>query len=299
MEDKAGIVGCIICEETKREVEFKIQSENKNGFVIAEGILQEGNEINRNKRFYPTEELRMGIMNPRQQELVTSGNLKGEAGHPLDKSLVRQQKVDPINEQVWYTKLWMDGNFVMAHFRGTNNDLGRSFNDDLKDGQKPSFSLRALGSLVNENGRMTVRNMQPVTWDRVYFPSHSKAYTTKIITSESAGSEENLKQYIVNPRSHFKAKESEINSICESGNAVTGDEWFVTPLTQHEVNNFILSESVNLRTALNTFDIFYESIELDPDMYTVSMKTRLGDTIHLSLETALSREIINGISNLY
>jgi hypothetical protein len=149
MGDMNGIVGCVICEETKSEVEFKINSENKNGFVLAEGIIQEGNHINRNRRFYPTEELSLGIMAPRQQELVSTGNLKGEAGHPLDKSLARQQKIDPNYEQVWYTKLWMDGDLVMANFRGTNNDLGRSFNDDLKDGQKPSFSLRALGRKIH------------------------------------------------------------------------------------------------------------------------------------------------------
>lgn len=298
MGDMNGIVGCVICEETKSEVEFKINSENKNGFVLAEGIIQEGNHINRNRRFYPTEELSLGIMAPRQQELVSTGNLKGEAGHPLDKSLARQQKIDPNYEQVWYTKLWMDGDLVMANFRGTNNDLGRSFNDDLKDGQKPSFSLRALGSLVNENGRMTVRNMQIVTYDRVYFPSHSKAYTTKLLTTEAAGSE-NLVKYVVANDSYFKGKEAEINFLSESGNCVDTNRGFVTPLTQNEVNNFILSESVNLRNVINSFDVFYESIELNPDLHTVTMKTRLGDTINLSLETAISRDIINGISDLY
>lgn len=153
MED---IVGALICEETKAEVEFKVKDENKNGFVIAEGILQEGNEVNRNRRYYPTQELAAGIMAPKQQELIKSGNFKGEAGHPLDTSLTRQAKIDPTNEQVWYQKLWMDGDYVMAHFRGTNNALGRSFNDDLKDGQRPSFSLRALGSLVNEMVRGSV-----------------------------------------------------------------------------------------------------------------------------------------------
>lgn len=293
-----NIVGSIICEETKTNVEFKIQSENKNGFVLAEGIIQEGDEINRNRRFYPTEELRLGIMAPRQQELVRSGNFKGEAGHPLDKTLARQQKIDPEHEQVWYTKLWMDGNYVMAHFRGTNNDLGRSFNDDLKDGQLPSFSLRALGSLVNEGGRMTVRNMQIVTYDRVYFPSHSKAYTTKLLTTESADGSEQKKYYIAETASYFSKKQEELNTLTEAGNSVVSDS-FVTPLTQQEVNNFILSESVNLRQVINNFDVLYESIELSPSGDMVKMKTRLGDTINLMLETAVSREIMNGVSEYF
>lgn len=284
--DNQNIVGCILTEDTTANVEFKVQSENKNGFVIAEGVIQRGNETNRNRRYYPTDELRRGITAPRQQELVKSGNFKGEAGHPLDKTLTRQSKIDPLCEQVWYTKLWMEDDLVKAHFRGTNNELGRSFNDDLKDGQLPSFSLRALGSLVNENGRMTVRNMQIITYDRVYFPSHPGAYTSKIITTESAGG------------GMFYAKADEVQALKEAGNDV-GSVNIVTPLTQAEVNNFILTESTNLRNAINTFDIFYESVTLNPDMHTVTMKTRLGDTIHLSLETAISREIMNGVSEMF
>lgn len=292
MAEKVDYVGCIINEETTANVEFKIQSENKNGFVLAEGIIQRGNEVNRNRRFYPTSELRRAINAPRQKELVETGNFKGEAGHPLDKTLARQSKVDPTCEQVWYTKLWMDGDYVKAHFRGTNNDLGRSFNDDLKDGQRPSFSLRALGSLVNENGKMTVRNMQMVAYDRVYFPSHPEAYTTKILTTESAGG-----QAVYYPQ-YFEAKKSEIASLTEAGNSVESPN-VITPLTQEEVNSFILSESTNIRKVLNQFDILYESIELNPDMRSVTMTTRLGDKIYLSLESAVSREIINGVSDMF
>lgn len=301
MSNKNGLgdlIGCIICEETRTDIEFKITGENKNGFVIAEGILQEADEINRNRRYYPVEEITAAIMNPRQQELVSTGNFKGEAGHPLDKSLARQQKIDPQCEQIWYTKLWMDGPYVMGHFRGTNNDLGHSLNDDLKDGQKPSVSLRALGSLLNENGRATVRNMQIVTYDRVYFPSHSKAYMTKLVTTESAGSD-GIKKYIIDEGSNMFSKQKEVDFLSEHGNSVDTNDNFIAPLTQNEINNFILSESSNIRSVLNSFDIFYESMEYDPYNRTVSMKTRLGDTIHLNLETAVSREIMNGISDLF
>ena len=208
MSQVDNIVGCILCEETNTNVEFKIKDENKNGFIIAEGILQQGDEVNRNRRYYPTEELAKAVNNPRQQELISTGNFKGEAGHPTDTSLGRQAKIDPTLEQVWYTKLWMDGDYVMGQFRGTNNELGRSFNADLKDGQRPSFSLRAVGSLVNENGKMTVRNMQMITYDRVYFPSHSKAYMTKIITTESAIglADTSVKRYDIDENNYFYIK---------------------------------------------------------------------------------------------
>ena len=296
MED---IVGALICEETRAEVEFKVKDENKNGFVVAEGILQEGNEVNRNRRYYPTQELAAGIMAPKQQELIKSGNFKGEAGHPLDTSLTRQAKIDPTNEQVWYQKLWMDGDYVMAHFRGTNNALGRSFNDDLKDGQRPSFSLRALGSLVNENGKMTVRNMQIITYDRVYFPSHSKAYTTKIITTESAdGSTSNKEFYIANPYTYFARKQNELIHITESGNCpISGG--FVTKFTNQQLANYIVQESANLKAIVNQFDVFRDGIALNENTDTVYIKTKVGDTIVMPLEDHIQKEIMNEVNRLF
>lgn len=293
------VIGTILCEETKTNVEFKVTSENKNGFVIAEGILQEGNEINRNRRYYPTQELAAGIMAPKQQELVKSGNFKGEAGHPLDTTLTRQAKVDPRYEQVWYQKLWMDGDYVMAHFRGTNNELGRSFNDDLKDGQRPSFSLRALGSLVNENGKMTVRNMQIITYDRVYFPSHSKAYTTKIITTESAtGNDVSKQYYVANPNSYYSRKQGELNYLTESGNSpVSGS--FTTSFTNQQLANYIVQESTNIRAIINQFDVFYDSINLDENTNTVFIKTKVGDTLMVPLETMIQKEIMNEVCRLF
>lgn len=295
--DGSEYVGAIITESTKNNVEFKVQSENKNGFVIAEGVIQEADEVNRNRRFYPLQELSIAINAPRQQELVSTGNFKGEAGHPLDQSLQRQSKIDPTNEQVWYTKLWMEGPFVKAHFRGTNNELGRSFNVDLKDGQRPSFSLRALGSLVNENGRMTVRNMQIVTYDRVYFPSHSKAYTTKIVTSEAVN-QEPITYYIPDPESEYWQKELELAGIVERGNTPLAES-LVTPLTQQEINAFVVQESYNIKNVMNQIDVLYESINLSSNGTEVTMKTKLGDTIILPLDTAIQREIMNEVCKYY
>ena len=81
--DTNNLVSTNICEETRANVEFTVKEVNKNGFIIAEGILQEGDEVNRNRRYYPTDELEKGINSPRTKELVETGNIsKGikEAG---------------------------------------------------------------------------------------------------------------------------------------------------------------------------------------------------------------------------
>lgn len=296
-----NVNGYILCEETNTNVEFKVKGvDDKNGFIIAEGILQEGDEVNRNKRSYPTAELVKAINSPRTRELVESGNLKGEAGHPTDTSIVRQTKIDPTLEQVWYTKLWMDGNYVMGHFTGTSNELGRSFNEDLRRGQKPSFSLRAVGSLVNEGGRMTVKNMQMITYDRVYFPSHSKAYTQKIITSE--GVTPGLPKQdvlVIDPHDYFFEKSLEINNILQQKNDVLAESAIVTKLTQSEIQNYIITESANIRLALGSFDIDYNTMELQSDLRTVKMKTVFGETVVLDTDSAIQKEMINAVSNYF
>ena len=296
-----NINGFILCEETSSNVEFKVKGvDNKNGFIIAEGILQEGNEVNRNKRSYPTAELAKAINSPRTRELVESGNLKGEAGHPTDSSIVRQTKIDPTLEQVWYTKLWMDGDYVMGHFTGTSNELGRSFNEDLRRGQKPSFSLRAVGSLVNENGKMTVRNMQMITYDRVYFPSHSKAYTQKIITSEAVTPDMPKQDILViDPHDYFFEKSLEIQNIIKQSNTVLAENTIVTKLTQAEIQNYIISESANVKLALDSFNMDYNSMELQSDLRTVKMKTVFGETVYLDTDSAIQKEMINAVSNYF
>ena len=104
-------IAYIINESVAEAVECKLVKED-NDFVIAEGVLQQAGKINRNKRFYTEEDLHKEIYGPRVRELVSTGNFKGEAGHPTDMSLARQQKVDPTLEQVWYTKLWIENGFV-------------------------------------------------------------------------------------------------------------------------------------------------------------------------------------------
>ena len=44
---KDNIVGYLLSEEVSDAVEFKIKSEDKSGFVLAEGVLQNGNAVNR------------------------------------------------------------------------------------------------------------------------------------------------------------------------------------------------------------------------------------------------------------
>lgn len=261
-----GVADCVSCDVIR----------NDNGFLVAECTLQQAMKLNRNRRYYTEADLRKEIYSDRIRELVSTGNFKGEAGHPLDMNLARQQKVDPTLEQVWYTKLWMDGDFVKAHVRGTNNELGRAFNEDLKAGQKPSYSLRSLGSIKIVNGQSNVTNLRIVTYDRVYYPSYDNAYTNRII-SESAGFEGDSLDHM----------------ITSKGNRQIVKEGFeaVAPVMNQDVVNLLIKESYSFYQICNDFSPIYKSITLSEDKKSVTMVTESYETIVVPLGRFVENQI--------
>lgn len=175
--------GYMISESAVSVAEVEITENGRR--VTAEGVLQTGNEVNRNGRLYRTKDLAAEIKAPRQQELLRTKNMLGEAGHPMTKDLVRQQTIDPQCACVRYLDFWMDGDNVMGRFQGTNNDLGKAFDQDLRDGVLPAFSYRALGTVEETAQGSIVTNLKMITYDYVIYPSHPHAYTQKVL-GESA-----------------------------------------------------------------------------------------------------------------
>lgn len=155
--------------------------------IIGYGVLQTAEERNRNGRLYTRADLAREVEAPRQRELMETGNMLGHAGHPLSSELIVQQTIDPKICCVRFHKMWMEGDRVMAYFEGTMNELGRTFDADLRIGVKPAFSLRALGTIKSTPRGAVVENLKMITYDHVIYPSHRGAYTTGVI-NESATS---------------------------------------------------------------------------------------------------------------
>lgn len=279
-------VAYIINESLEDAISFDIVDENKTtGFVTAEGIIQQAGKMNRNRRYYTQEDLHKEIYSDRLRELITTGNFKGEAGHPLDMNLSRQQKVDPTLEQVWYTKVWMDGDYVKAQFRGTNNELGKAFNEDLKCGQKPSFSLRSLGSIRIVNGKSNVTNLRIITYDRVYYPSYDNAYTERIV-SESTGSSSPSYPY-----------EEYLNSM---GNKQVIEESAdsIAPILNKDVTDLLLRESYSFNQICEDFSPIYKSIKLSDDKKKVIMVDESYNTIIVPIDRYVTNKIDEFCSRL-
>ena len=272
-------IGYIICE-SEGIPSATIETKNLNGKAIATCILQTANEKNRNGRFYSSEELFPQLTAPRTLELLQKGYLRAEDGHPMDKDLQRQSTIWNPNTCARFLNLWTEGDNIMARAVGTNNELGRSFNADLKDGQKPSFSLRALGSVDRErNGKCYVRNIRCITYDTVVYPSHKKAYMTGFVTptNESAITES-----------------ANIDNIGNYTNSTTMFEnGIVIPIVNQQVVDYIKQESTNVKDILNNFDTLYESAIIVNDGKKVQLTLPGGDKILVNLEQYIADEIRN------
>lgn len=250
----------------------KIIKEDKNcNRVIAQGTLQEANEKNRNGRFYDSRDLFPQLTAPRTLELLRTGNLRAENGHPLSKELVRQQTIDPEKTVAIFLKLWTEGNLIKATFQGTNDAKGEEFNKDLICGFSPSWSLRALGTIQNTSRGAEVKGVKLITWDRVIYPSHPRAYTDGII-SESAG-------IGVNNDSNVFLEEN--------------DQGILIPITNDSVINYIKSESVNFKAIKESYDLLYDNIELINRGTQVKLTDRSGGIFVINLESYIHDEIMN------
>ena len=269
-------IGYVIIETaTTKEVESpKIIYDNKGARrVVAECILQEANEKNRNGRFYDSKELFPQLEAPRTVELLNRGELRAENGHPLTKDIVRQSQIDPNNTVAIFLKLWTEGNFIKAHVRGTNNEKGEEFNTDLLEGFKPAWSLRALGSIENTKRGAEVRGLKIITWDRVIYPSHPRAYTQGLVTESS-------------------------NIVVENN-----DPGMIIPVTNDRVIDYIKQESTNVKNIMEQFELMYDDIELIRNNTQVKLTNHDGSIYVVNLEQYIQNEIQNNcaerIHNLF
>lgn len=278
--NKPNELGHIIIETATtiepHSVKINKDKNNKNR-VIAEGVLQDVDVLNRNRRWYSGSELFPQITSPRTQELITTGNMRAENGHPLEKDLIRQQTIDPNNTVAIFLSMWTENNFVKGRYRGTNNIKGDEFDQDLRDGFLPSWSLRALGKIENTNRGAEVKGLKLITYDRVIYPSHKSAYTTNIVSESGM-----------------------IDGITESGNKLyidDNDSGMIIPITNDSVISYLKSESANLRLACESLEFMYNDISIIEGGTQVQLTDNDGTVLVINLEQYIHDEIMNNCCN--
>ena len=257
------VIGNIILESSQEVPEVTIIAE-KNNKVTGTGIIQTIGDENRNGRIYELKDMKPEVEGDRiQKELIPTGNMRGHDGHPASTELSVQSVINPLLCSVKYKKIWIEGNEIHANFCGTNNEPGKAFNADLLDGDRPSFSLRALGSVDRErNGKCYVRNIRIIT---------SKNESAVL---ESCG-------YDVSQYYKFNCPKA-LN------------EGVIIPIVNQQVVDYIKQESANVKSILNTFDTLYESAIICGDGKQVQLN--LSDNrgkILVNLEQYIQDEIMN------
>ena len=272
-------IGYIINEGFDGVKETRIVKEDVGAFhgkTVAEGIVQEANEKNRNGRYYDAAELIPQLTCPRTIELLNAGYMRAELGHPLSagngNDLARQSTIDDKLTCARFLKFWVEnGTKIWSRFVGTNNSFGRAFDLDLKEGCMPAWSLRALGTVQQTNRGAEVKNLRLITYDQVIYPSHPGAYTQRIV-SESA------------------------SLVSES--ADMSGEAKLFPIMNKDVISYIQNESANIKFIQEYFDFAYNSIKVNHNGTKVILtETGTGNTIVVPMEKHIHNEFMTYASD--
>lgn len=266
-------IGSIILEGATT-VEDTIISDGKSGKLIGEGTLQDMDVENRNHRIYAKPDMVPEVNGPRLKELINARSLLSEWGHPLSDDLVRQQTIDPKLCCCRFNKVWVEGNLIKGQFEATNNDYGKAFDQDLREGVKPAFSLRALGSIENVNGKAYVKGVKIITWDTVIYPSHKAAYMDKIVTESAIDGTAIHKNQVVVPKN-------------DPGRIIT-----LNSTDAKTVISRLQRESANLDKIVSTFDGIMDNITL-LDENTVMLTSRFGEKFVVNLENHIENLIMD------
>lgn len=289
INNRSQIIGTII-NEAVTESDANIIGE-RNQKAEATGILQDLEARNRNGRTYLKIDMKPEIEGDRiQKELIPSGYMRGHAGHPSSTELSIQSVIDPTKCCVQFDKIWLDGNIIRGNFHGTNNDLGKAFNQDLLDGCKPAFSLRALGNVDRtRSGECLVKNIRIITWDHVIFPSHKMAYTHKLIDPRDSHKTIN-ESYRFNENSYDTRGNYLKQCMIEESVANNG---ILIPVVNDQVVSYIKEESANVKSILDTFGALYESAMIVNNGKNVALTLDSGETMLVNLEQYIQDEIYN------
>lgn len=171
----------LVCENPNITDQFEVIEEqtNKNSpkdlFIKGPYMMAEG--VNRNKRFYPLDELEREVAFY-NENFVKPGRAMGELNHPSSADVDLERACHMV------TELTQDGNVFYGKSKVLTTPCGQIVRSLVNDGVKVGMSSRALGTLEESSEYNTVRNMKLVAIDCVADPSYPKAFVNGILESK-------------------------------------------------------------------------------------------------------------------
>ena len=171
----------LVCENPDIVDQFEVFEEQTNKdsakslFIKGPYMMAEG--VNRNKRFYPRNELEREVASY-NENFVKPGRAMGELNHPSSADVDLERACHMV------TELTQDGNVFYGKSKVLTTPCGQIVRSLVNDGVKVGMSSRTLGTLEESSDYNTVRNMKLVAIDCVADPSYPKAFVNGILESK-------------------------------------------------------------------------------------------------------------------
>jgi len=171
----------LVCENPDIVDQFEVFEEQTNKdsakslFIKGPYMMAEG--VNRNKRFYPRNELEREVASY-NENFVKPGRAMGELNHPSSADVDLERACHMV------TELTQDGDVFYGKSKVLTTPCGQIVRSLVNDGVKVGMSSRALGTLEESSEYNTVRNMKLVAIDCVADPSYPKAFVNGILESK-------------------------------------------------------------------------------------------------------------------
>jgi hypothetical protein len=167
-------------------IEEESSSKKKSMHIV--GPYMVCNELNRNNRVYPVEEMKREV-DRYVTDCVKKKRSFGELNHPTSADVSLDKACHLV------TDLYFEGNVVMGRSKVLSTPAGLIVQSLINDGCSLGVSSRSLGQLVeSEDGSNTVKDMRLIAVDCVADPSYPKAFVNGILES---------KQYVCNADGTF------------------------------------------------------------------------------------------------
>jgi len=141
----------LISEFTDQNIEVLTEAKDGKKKYIIEGVFAQANAKNRNGRVYPQDvmESAIGRYNDTQ---VSKGRAVGELNHPEGPTV----NLDKVSHKI--ESLQFEGNDVMGRATVLDTPMGMIVQGLLEGGVQLGVSTRGMGSLMQQNGAMVVKN---------------------------------------------------------------------------------------------------------------------------------------------
>lgn len=171
----------LIVEKPAPEEQFEYILEEKDrnspSTLYIKGPYMMAESVNRNNRVYPINEM-VREVERYKTEMITTARAMGELNHPTTADVDLERACHIV------TEMTQNGNVFMGKSKVLTTPCGLIVRSLINDGVRVGMSSRALGQLIESNGKNVVKDLRLIAVDCVADPSFPKAFVNGILESK-------------------------------------------------------------------------------------------------------------------